>query len=111
MKSLMVSMLLVLVPLQVSTVGFDSGNQLRKSLKGCTKDSGNRACYTAKGYASGVSDANYKSLRKPSQVTKDQLAGVVLKWLDENPQDLHYIASYTDKRAINDAWPCPRQAE
>jgi hypothetical protein len=97
---------LVLLPLQVSAEGFDSGNQLRRYLKGCTKTSGNTACYIGKGYVSGVSDANDKTFCKPDGVTRDQLVEVVLKWLIENPQDLHYIASYNVKKAINEAWPC-----
>jgi hypothetical protein len=107
MKFLIFFLFLALLPLQLSAEGFDSGNQLKRYLKGCTKSSGNSACYVGKGYINGVSDANDRTLCKPDAVTRDQLLVVVYKWLNENPQDLHYIASYNVKKAISEAWPCP----
>ena len=41
-------------------------------------------------------------------VTKGQLAKVVLKWLDDNPKYLSYNAASLVASALDEAFPCPK---
>lgn len=65
------------------------------------------------GYVVGVVDADYSSLAKqgyclPNKVTVQQVFDVTWRYLEQNPKDRHHGAPYMVRRALTDAWPCPK---
>jgi len=47
----------------------------------------------------------------PNNVTRGQAARVVLKYLKNNPETLHYLASYQTLVALQKAFPCKKEGE
>ncbi len=66
------------------------------------------------GYTAGVldthaqweQDLNVKTVCKPEAVRTNQLIRVTVKYLENNPDRLHYFAASLVKEAFEEAFPC-----
>jgi hypothetical protein len=68
------------------------------------------------GYVTGISDGittlqmlkppHWTPICKPDWVTDRQLRDVVVKYLDDHPEDLHEPISLLTVLAMRSAWPC-----
>ena len=105
----------------VTYAGFDSGNDLLKLLKACDKrDAGGSVsdgmgCMAGRGYVSAVYDSHEVFVQNelisnfycaPIGVQRAQLGAVVLKYLNDNPAELHMSAAALVINAFGEAWPC-----
>ena len=63
------------------------------------------------GFVHGLTVQSYLSDRKltciPDGVTPEQLRRVVVKWLEEHPENLHESAMGEVALALKNAFPCP----
>lgn len=104
------------------------GNQLLERCSAYLKARDNPPLTTAEevnagfclGYMSAIADvdahdvdalkANSKELQKyfcaPRNATIEQLVRVVMKWMKENPEKLHYNAGRVSAMALHAAFPC-----
>ena len=108
MRVLSLVVLLAIMPIQANA-GFTNGNDLIHDLKQCgAKDEQPAyACGVARGYIEAVHDSTENETCTPMSLTMDELIPVVRKIMEDNPADLHYMASSIVKAAILEAWPCP----
>jgi hypothetical protein len=91
--------------------GFESGN----SLKGFCDTKGWQEAVCS-GYVTGVydmlegisSENAIPPLCVPADVTRGQLQAIVLKFLNEHPELLHYSAAALVNIAIRQAFPCTK---
>lgn len=64
-------------------------------------------------YIVGVIDADAASPQRhycmPDGVSGMQVRDLVWRHLENNPQDRHHGAPFMVRRALADAWPCPRR--
>ena len=93
--------------------GFISGNRLHGL---CQSEIGSKDDTYCIGYVTGVVDAikgvgkgiNGHEFCSPYGITARKLYDVVQKWLDDNPQKRHRIASLLIAMALSETWPCPK---
>jgi hypothetical protein len=67
-----------------------------------------------RGYVAGVADAsrcgnnvNGYSWKIAEHVIQGQVVKVVMKWLTEHPENLHFNSAGLVANALHDAFPCP----
>ncbi|WP_157959632.1 Rap1a/Tai family immunity protein [Devosia submarina] len=64
------------------------------------------------GYIIGVADAlemvapHLANICRPQGVTAQQIADVLMEWLDEHPEERHRPAAKLTGLAFAEAWPC-----
>jgi len=117
MKKLITVLLLTLLIPATSFAGFENGNTL---LARCTTTKAETLYYQEQArclaYISGISDAHntfvawgYMEPRfcLPNSVTRDQLEKIVVKYLNENPEKLHFTAASSINNALYGAFPAP----
>jgi hypothetical protein len=83
-----------------------SGNEIYQSCKDSDKNEKWGFCV---GYVVGVFEQARDSKEKicvPPKATESQLGRVVTKWLEKNPDKLHFSASSLVRTALIDAFPC-----
>jgi len=104
---LAVFVLLVTLNLNVyAGATFVDGNELYEDMKN------NYGKLYSSGYITGVADVgNDNSIYGfrfcvPQQATRGQLADVVNKWLEQNPDKRHYSASSLIAHAFQETFPC-----
>jgi hypothetical protein len=109
MKRLLTAAAITLAVLPAKAEDTSSGNFL---LKACQSAVDNGTDWYS-GYCLGLVDglsAETVALGIaciPEQVTKGQIERVVLKYLQDRPQDLNLGAQMLAIKAIGTAWPCP----
>jgi len=91
---------------------FSTGNEL---LGFCEAPAGTAGYSSCLGYVAGVSDAlatgsavaGYRACYPESaRITTGQAAGVVAKFVRDNPQIRHQVAAVLTARALSQAFPC-----
>jgi len=97
----------------LGVAGFNSGSELLDMCAATQIDGAYHAKIAeCRGYVTGVADAfNCESPSKGYRwqdpgVTMGQLVKVVVKWLNENPDKLHYGAGSLTAAALSEAFPC-----
>ena len=94
-------------PAWSSGFGFYSGNQLFDYCEGAAKDKAH--CI---GYTTGIVDALASGpiygweACVPEKVSQAQVRDIVVKYLQDNPQDRHYSAAAIAAKALSIAFPC-----
>ena len=87
-----------------STISFESGNSLYNA---CNETHLYLKCI---GYVAGVADVfaaqNTNTICKPKDVTLQQAADVVKKYLTDHPEERHYTAVSEISMALSQAFPC-----
>ena len=98
--------------------GFYDGNELKVGLELFRSMASQRLKLTehieggkALGYVLGVADsASWESVAcAPANVTAGQLADVVLKYLQDHPEERHKAAVGLVATALINAFPCPKK--
>jgi hypothetical protein len=98
----------------------DDGNELLQKCSEVPKEAQSRNglsamwCY---GYIEGIRDMRLLNETvdsippdcTPQKVTMDQMARVVVKYLQDHPERLHYMDASLVVNAISEAFPCPVQ--
>jgi hypothetical protein len=101
--------LFLLVYVDVATAGFKDGNALKRDLETTELFSYGYGF----GYVIGVADAYDQVFfclpSGQSGVTAGQLKDVVLRYLKEHPENLHFTAPSLIFEALKKFWPCPQQ--
>ncbi len=85
-----------------------SGNELAQNCRGQEENSRWGFCV---GYVIGVIDqARYtkEELCIPAEVIQSQVARVATKWLESNPDKLHFLGSSLVRAALDESYPCKR---
>ena len=84
-----------------------SGNGLMESCNGLERSSALGFCV---GYVVAVADVEMAKMKKdfciPPAVTQGQLAKVAVKWLEENPDKLHFSANSLVSAAFANSFKC-----
>jgi hypothetical protein len=84
-----------------------SGNELMESCKGLERSAYFGYCV---GYVNAVADVAMAKMKKdlciPPAVTQLQLAKVAVKWLEENPDKLHFSANSLVSAALANSFKC-----
>jgi hypothetical protein len=86
-----------------------SGNELAQSCRGQEENSRWGFCV---GYVVGVIDQSRESeppLCVPAEAIQSQVARVVTKWIEANPDKLHFSANSLVYAALNESFTCRRQ--
>jgi len=105
-------LVLLLASANATPESFESGNEL---LSACKKQEGSFGSAYCMAYIAAVSDShdtwvNWGYIPKrtctPEKVTVGQLELVTVKYLEENPQELHLGASSLVLNALTLAFPC-----
>lgn len=106
MRSIVLTFLFFMSPNMV-LAAFLSGNQLKQEL--------DQHSASGRLYVAGVVDtfAAAEKIGKnkmcfPDSGTLSQAEAVILKYLNDNPQDLHWPASYLAIYALSQAFPCKK---
>jgi len=90
---------------------FRTGNAL---LNECKKENSPSGLF-CDGYIAGVADAHravshsFRGMTRycsPEHVTVHELRRVVVRWLQANPEQIHFAASSLVVQALHDAFPC-----
>jgi hypothetical protein len=107
MRKIRLSLLLVLFCLcgQANAI---SGNELAQSCRGQEANSRWSFCV---GYVIGVIDqARYTNdeVCIPAEAVQSQVARIATKWLESNPDKLHFLASSLVRAALDESYPCKR---
>lgn len=90
----------------ISAGAFGAGNYLNGSqLLEFYSDQANYDTGVFDGYVTGIVDFN-KGFCVPEEVTSIQLSKVVLKYLTEHPDQLHFSAASLVVPALEEAYPC-----
>ena len=91
--------------IESSIVSFESGNSL---LSACEDPNQAPRCG---GYVAGAADVlaeqNTSKICRPVEVSIQQLADVVKKYLTDHPETRHYAATVQIFAALRAAFPCP----
>lgn len=93
---------------------FISGNELMRQCAEFEKRRGTFEDGLCGGFVTGVADVAANSLVRgyrvcfPKQVVTGQLTLVVIKYLREHPEDLHYGADSLVLTALEGAFPCSK---
>lgn len=84
-----------------------SGNDLMEYCTGLEKNSAYGICL---GYVSAISDVGQSKIKKdfcvPQNVIRGQLTKVAVKWLEENPDKLHFSANSLVSAGLANAFKC-----
>ena len=94
-------------PAWPSSSSFLSGNKLFDSCAGVVRRPGH-----CTGYTTGIVDALASGpiygweACVPEKVTAAQVRDIVVKYLQDNPQDRHYLAAGIAAKALSIAFPC-----
>ena len=96
----------------------DTGNELYSQCQDGEKTNG--AAPPAWGYCLGYISGTFMATRgankgvgrvtfcAPSKVTKGQVRDIVVKWLEDNPAQRHYMAPSLIASALSEAYPCKK---
>ena len=109
MKKLLVLLMLMTMSLPATAAAYKNGNQL---LANC-ESSGYYDLATCLGYIMGVSDTSEgktwdgRTYCEPPEVKSGQLQMIVIKHLNEHPEERHYVAYALVQNALFKAFPCP----
>jgi Rap1a immunity proteins len=119
MRLLQIMALTTLMTFATVTPGFCDIKFMGASqlLKNCTANKNDPAFYeyeaACTAYVIGVADAFSCddsifrfSWRPPAKVTREQVVKVVVKWLNDHPEDLHFSAASIVARALQNGFPC-----
>ncbi|UCD68921.1 MAG: hypothetical protein JSW48_02125 [Betaproteobacteria bacterium] len=109
---LMIAGAMLALPVQA---GFVNGHELMDAAREVEKAAANQpnaSFYDVGrffGYIEAVSDVFTGVRFCPSaNVTVGQVAAIVIKWLEDHPEDRHYSADSLVKAALEEAFPCHR---
>ncbi len=113
MKAVILALVATVFLSSTTTIAFaESGNDL---LRECSKKAGSNADGYCHGFIwgtlHGVNEATIRAQEKkyvciPQGVTISQLTRLTKKYLEENPQKLHLLASTLIVNAVTTAYPC-----
>ena len=105
--------LLVTLGIPMGSYGqFTSGNELLGYCKSEEEGAGGVACIS---YLMGVVDTHDnissegvmdKYFCSPEGVNGGQLSKIVVKYMEENPEQIHYSGTYLTLSALIEAYPC-----
>lgn len=103
-------LLLLALPLVAHSQGrnFETGNGLKAD---CTKGTAVGTSYCM-GYIVGVADSNSYLICAPGGsrgVTVGQFVDIAMKYLNDNPAELHKDADVLVLNALQQAFPCPKK--
>ena len=90
----------VAVEVKAQDIGYWSANQM---VDVCSYDLSDSTCSA---YVRGVFEAHEWELCIPEHATLKQVKKIALKYLDDNPNKLHQLASQSVIDAWQEAFPC-----
>ncbi len=100
-------LLFILIAPSFVQAQFYSGNQLKEQCNKATGSYGRGVCH---GYVAGINDAGGDILFcTPSNVTLGQITDMVIKYINENPAQLHNSADRIVISAISKDFPCNKR--
>ena len=85
-----------------------TGGQLKDDGEQIQKAPGSYSSGYFDGYVLGVLDLNQDRVCIAERVEMGEVLRVVLKYLQDHPEELHLRASDLVLKAIHTAWPCKR---
>ena len=101
----------LLVP-ALASAEFKTGQQIQSGLQDWYSKPSNDIVNAAVsfGYVLGVYDAltGVTMFCPPNNVSQGQVVQVVLKFLNQNPEKLHFSADSLVVKALQQAWPCAK---
>ena len=113
-KIILLLALMMFAECSYAKTGFKGGNELaewmveyEKSDNDNSKDPFMVALYD--GYVTGVADTLYDiSWCSPGNITIGQVLKIVSKYLNNNPENLHFSAYSLVEQALKEAFPCKK---
>lgn len=90
---------------------FVTGQELQAGLRDweATTMRNPAAAFAAFGYVVGASDASDEvAWCSPPNISRGQIAKIVLKFLDANPDKLHFAGDGLVNMALKSVWPCKK---
>ena len=92
---------------------FENGNSLHNF---CQEGDGSFQKIVCVAYIVGVVDAVGGARNgidglvfcPPKDITRMQTTEIVKKWLNDNPSNRNFVASFLVAAALSEAWPCPK---
>ena len=111
MKKIMILLFLISINVYAKKISFVTGNMLYQLCKSENKVN-NGLC---EGYIAGINDAmssgylhKYFQVCLPEGVSTTQLRLILIKYMEQIPQKLHYVAEGIVAEALGNTFPCKK---
>lgn len=104
-------MVVMMLPYSVAfSAQYGTGNWLKDGLEEGDRNNANYSTGASFGYVMGATSVLriFERVCDPAGVTNGQVSSVVLKYLRDNPAELHESATWLIFKALNSRWPCKR---
>jgi hypothetical protein len=88
---------------------FRTGNDIKAGLEAWERQNYSFEATYAAGYVIGAFDTSSSvNVCAPANITVGQVTALVLKYMQEHPEILHFSGDIVVNRALSNAWPCKR---